>query len=146
MRNIHSIALTVAALFFAAILSAQNEKPAVDTDVHRIVFHLTSNDTLVHKATIKQINNILTAAPNSKIEVVCHSHGLSFLVAAQTKQAAKIKEYKAKGVEFMACENTMRDQKVKREDLLPESGTVPSGVMEVVKKQEQGWSYLRAGL
>ena len=109
-------------------MSAQNQKNAVDTKVHKIVIQLTSNDTLVHKATVKQIHNILTAAPKSKIEVVCHSQGLSFLLPAQSKQAAKIKEYKAQGVEFMACENTMRDQKVKREDLLPESGTVPSGV------------------
>ncbi len=127
-------------------LQAQEETPPTDKKQHKIVIQLTSNDTLVHKAVVRQISNILEAAPNSKVEVVCHSNGISLLLAAHTKQAAKIADLKSKGVAFMACQNTMRERKIKREELLPESGMVLSGVMEVVKKQEKGWAYLRAGL
>lgn len=134
--------------FFIAITSmqAQEEAPVVDKKKHKIVIQLTSADTNVHKAVVRQIGNILEAAPNSKVEVVCHSAGISLLQTAQTKQAAKITELKNKGVDFRACQNTMRERKIKREELLPESGMVPSGVMEVVKKQEKGWAYLRAGI
>ena len=49
------------------------------------------------------------------------------------------------GVVFAACENTMRRQNVGKADLLPFVTTVDSGVAEIVRKQEAGWSYLRVG-
>lgn len=141
----HFLLLTALSLL-AAALQAQDAALAVDNKPHKVVIQLTSNDSLVHKAVIRQIANILEAAPRSKIEVVCHSNGITFLQAAQFGQAARIAELHAKGVAFMACENTMRERKITRGELLPQSGTVPSGVMEVIKKQEKNWAYLRAGL
>jgi len=44
-----------------------------------------------------------------------------------------------------ACENMMRRQNVVKADLLPCVTTVDSGVAEIVRKQEAGWSYLRIG-
>jgi intracellular sulfur oxidation DsrE/DsrF family protein len=29
-------------------------------------------------------------------------------------------------------------------DMLPDIGYVPSGVVEVMKKQQQGWAYIRS--
>lgn len=145
MKNFRFNLLSLIALCFVVPSFAQ-EGTVVDYDEHKIVFQLTSGDTLVHKATVKQIQNILTATPNSKIEVVCHNNGIAFLQTAVTQQAVKIKELKSKGVEFVACENTMRERKITREQLLPECGTVPSGVVEVIKKQEKGWAYIKAGL
>lgn len=139
--------LLAALLTLLPLLAFTQSEPSPSPDLkkHKIVIQLTSGDTLLHKSVVKQIHNILEAAPNSRIEVVCHNNGLSFLVSAQTSQAAKIRELKARGVEFYACENTMRDRKITRAELMPECGTVPSGVMEVIRKQEKRWSYLRAG-
>ena len=117
----------------------------IDNTPYKIVIQLTSGDTLVHHSVIKQINNALSAAPKSQIEVVCHNQGIAFLVSAKTLQADKIRELKAKGVVFAACENTMRDRKIKREELVQEAITVPSGVIEIVKKQRKHWAYLKAG-
>ena len=117
----------------------------VSTKAHKVVFQVTSDDTLVHKATIKQINNMLTAAPNAKIEVVCHNNGIEMLMTAKTKQAKAIAELKAKGVVFAACENTMRERKIDKSEILPEAIYVPSGVFEVILKQEQKYSYIKAG-
>ena len=129
-----------------APIAAQNDAPVVTTKKLKVVFQLTSGDTLAQKALSKQIHNFLTAAPNARIEVVCHNNGISFLQIASTKQADKIKELKAKGVDFVACENTMRERKIKREELLAECRTVPAGVVEVVIKQDKGWAYIKAGL
>lgn len=133
-------------LLLATPLCAQEAAPPIDKKEHKIVIQLTSSDTLVHKAIVRQIANILEAAPNSKIEVVCHSNGISLLLANQTRQAGRIAELSSKGVQFMACQNTMRERKIKPEELLRQSGLVPSGVMEVIKKQEKHWAYIRAGL
>lgn len=110
-----------------------------------MIIQLTSGDTTAQKSLVKQLGNILRAAPNTKIEVVCHNNGITFLQTATTKHAAQIRELSARGVDFVACENTMRDRKVKREELLGECRTVPAGVVEIMLKQEKKWAYLKAG-
>ena len=130
-------------LVTATPLKAQ--APEIDHTPYKIVFQLTSADTAVHHALIKQIYNILTAAPKSKIEVVCHSNGVYFLVTAKTFQSEKIRELNSQGIQFVACENSMRSHKIKREELVKEAGTVPSGLVEIVKKQNKRWAYLKAG-
>jgi intracellular sulfur oxidation DsrE/DsrF family protein len=136
-------------LFVAILLSttvrAQSEPSVVTNQKLKVVFHLTGNDTLVHKALAKQLANFLVAAPKAKIEVVCHNNGISFLQISTTKQAEKIRALKAMGIDFVACENTMRERKIKREELVSECRTVPSGVVEVVLKQHKGWAYIKAG-
>ena len=51
-----------------------------------------------------------------------------------------------KQVKMVVCENTMRQKKVQKSQLLPFVQTVPMGIGELVLKQEQGWSYIKAGL
>jgi uncharacterized protein len=132
-------------LIFALATPSVFAQKVVSTKVHKVVIQLTSNDTLVHKAVLKQINNLLTAAPNAQIEVVCHNNGIEFLTAAKTKSAAGITELKAKGVTFAACENTLRERKIDKKEVLTEAIFVPAGILEVVMKQEDGFSYIKAG-
>lgn len=142
MRKILLLALFLASF---AGLQAQNEQPVVTKEKIRVVFQLTTNDTLAQKSLVKQLNNFLAAAPNAKLEVVCHNNGISFLQAAVSKQAAGIEALKAKGVDFVACANTLRERKIKPEELLPTCRITPSGVVEVALKQQKGWSYIKAG-
>ena len=40
----------------------------------------------------------------------------------------------------------MRKHGLDKSSILSFAQTVPSGVVEVISKQEQGWSYLKAGV
>jgi intracellular sulfur oxidation DsrE/DsrF family protein len=84
-------------------------------------------------------------APGTQIEVVCHGPGLEMLQAEKSVVAKKLKEHVAKGVSFVACEFSMKERKVSKEQLLPEAGTVEAGIIEIVKKQSQGWFYIKSG-
>jgi uncharacterized protein len=130
---------------FSTVLSAQNTPLVPNPKVYKIVFQLTNSDTLVHKAMVKQAFNALTAAPNSQIEIVCHNNGINFLQATKTVQADQIKALKAKGVVFVACENTLRERKIDKSEIVTESGFVPAGIIEVADKQMDGWAYIKAG-
>jgi intracellular sulfur oxidation DsrE/DsrF family protein len=46
-------------------------------------------------------------------------------------------------VRIVACENTMRAQKLSKPDMLPGIGYVSSGVVELVLRQQAGWAYIR---
>ncbi len=47
---------------------------------------------------------------------------------------------------MVVCENTMRQKKIQKSQLLPFLETVPMGIGEIILKQEQGWAYIKAGL
>jgi intracellular sulfur oxidation DsrE/DsrF family protein len=133
MKNSIILILFVAFLSFAA--SAQT---------HKVVIQLNTSDTLVWHGALKNISNLQTALGSStQIELVAHGAGISILVDGKTTQKAKIAELAAMGVLFKACENTIRERKIDRATILPQVGTVPSGVAEVVLKQEAGWAYLK---
>jgi len=68
-----------------------------------------------------------------------HAQGRAAPVRERMTQSAE------KGVVFAACENTMKRRGVSKEALVSFAHTVDSGVAEVVRKQEAGWSYVRAG-
>ena len=59
--------------------------------------------------------------------------------------AAEIHKLESSHVHFIACGNAMRKQHLEASDLVAGSEVVPAGIVEVVKKQEQGWSYIKAG-
>ena len=137
--------LLTALMLMSGFIFAQNESSDVDLAQHKIVFQLTSADTNVHKMLVRQLGNVLAAAPNSKIEVVCHGPGITMLTTRQTIVHPKVSELKGKGIDFVVCENTLKEKKVTKEEIIPEAAFVKAGIIEIVKKQEEGWSYIRAG-
>ncbi|GAB4137838.1 MAG: hypothetical protein Fur0041_12660 [Bacteroidia bacterium] len=113
---------------------------------HNIVFQLVTGDTTSHKQLMKQLNNIMTIAPESKIEVVCHGPGIDMVHAEKTIVREKIKALTEKGVKFVACEFSLKEKKIDKSSIITESGFVPAGIIEIVSKQEMGWSYIKAGI
>jgi uncharacterized protein len=113
---------------------------------HRVVFGLTSTDESDWKLTMHNIRSLLKAlAPEPvEIEVVAYGPGINFL-KADTPELSDIKEFQAQHVHFMACANAMKGAHLTQADLIPGAEVVPAGIAEVVKKQEEGWTYIKAG-
>ncbi|MFM1820224.1 MAG: hypothetical protein RLZZ402_583 [Bacteroidota bacterium] len=127
--------------FFVACLSFA---ATAQTATHKVVLQLNTSDTLVWHGALKNISNLQTALGEStQIELVAHGSGIGILIDGKSTQKAKIAELAAKGVLFKACENTIRERKIDRSTILTQAGTVPSGVAELVLKQEAGWAYLK---
>jgi len=123
-----------------------NQGFAQQTDkVHKIVFHLATSDTLAHKALAKQVANVLDYWKNAQIEVVVHNNGIGFMKKNEAKTAKEIEALKARGVTFAVCENTLKQRKIDKSEILPGAVFVPVGIAELVLKQEDGWAYIKAG-
>lgn len=117
------------------------------TPTHKVVIQLNTADTAAWGGVIGNIKNLSKVWPgNIKIEVVVHGKALDFLVAAKSHLVTDIDQLAKKGVVFNACENTMGKHGITKQMLIPSVFSVPSGVAEIILKQEEGWSYLRAGL
>lgn len=75
--------------------------------------------------------------------MIVHGDALA-VVQKASAEAPQLERMAGAGVELLACENTMRRLKVTREDLLPFVKTVDSGTAELIRRQEQGWAYVKS--
>ena len=123
----------------------QRTPEAEGKKVHRIIFQLSTPDTAAHRALTRQLNNLLGYWPAAEIEVVVHNKGMAMLQKEKTTIQPELTALKAKGVTFLACENTLKQQKIDKSQIVAESGFVPGGLVQVVTRQEQGWAYLKGG-
>lgn len=127
-----------------AAFSQETEKMAAPGD-HRVIMQVTESDSLTQLAVIGQIRNIKRSLPDTRMEVVCHANALDLVLLKGSKVQQHIQELRLMGVNFIACENTMARRKVAAKDLLPGIQTVPSGLVEIILRQEDGWSYIKGG-
>ncbi len=114
---------------------------------HHVIVEVNVDGAETWTGVLNNVENLQKALgpERTSIEVVAHGKGLSLLVTADTPHKDRLQKISETGVIFAACENTMRRKNVKKEDLLPFATTVPSGVTEVVLKQEANWTYLKGG-
>jgi uncharacterized protein len=133
--------LFLLALGFFNTVQAQEKAPRQ----HRIVMQLVSGDTLVHKGLMRQLRNMLEAAPGMQMEVVCHGPGMDMLMSDRSIVADKVKQFSERGITFIACENTITERQLDRSKVLPQAGFVQAGIIHIVERQEDGWSYIKAG-
>ena len=112
---------------------------------HRIIMQLTSGDTLVHKGLMRQLKNMKETAPNMHLEVVCHGPGMDLLMSDRSIVQTKITEFAGKGIVFLACENTIKERNLDRTKVITEVVYVKAGIIHIVERQEDDWSYIKAG-
>jgi uncharacterized protein len=145
MRRVLIAAALVSLLGGACVTSRGGDEPPAKA-THRVIFELTSDDAEAWNGVLNNVENVKKALGATSIEVVAHGKGLALLTAASNSDVHdRLKQSADGGVAFAACENTMKRQNLQKDDLVPFATTVDSGVAEVVRKQEAGWSYLRSG-
>lgn len=111
---------------------------------NRIVFQVSDAEPAKWHLTLNNIKNVQTdlGAKNVDIEIVAYGPGLGML-KADSVAGNRVADALAAGVSVVACENTMKNQKITREDMLPKIGYVEAGVVQLMKRQQQGWAYIR---
>ncbi len=81
-------------------------------------------------------------AKNVEIEIVAYGPGLGML-KKDAVTSGRIDEASLAGIKVVACENTMRNLKLTRADIHAAASYAPSGVVQLMQRQSQGWSYIR---
>lgn len=111
----------------------------------KVLFHLQSADTLVHKSVVTQIKNLKQEIPTAEVLVVCNGPGVEFTLLSKSTYINRLAKLNLPNVKVVACEFTMAQRKIGKVDLNPYSGTVSHGVVEIVRKQYDNWLYIKAG-
>lgn len=136
--------LVFALAALAVSLSEADQPPAKAGQRIRAVVHVNFGDTERQGHGLKNVENVLKEVRGAAdVEVVCHGAGLPLLVKKQSKHADKVQQLIKRGVRFAACENTMRDKSVTKDELIDGVMTVPSGAVEIIRKQHAGFAYFK---
>jgi intracellular sulfur oxidation DsrE/DsrF family protein len=132
--------------FLSVALAIATINVDAQTDHQKIVFDLNNADTAAHSSVLRNFNNVLKAAPDTELELVCHGAAINMFVKDKFYFEEKIKELKAKGkVSFKVCANSMKRLNVDKSQLSNLAEIVPVAILELASKQKEGWSYIKAG-
>jgi len=135
MRRIAIVA--VLALASVAFVS-QRQAP------YRVVFDLTSRDTLDQKAALRWIKETSSTHPDVQAEVVMYAKGIELVIAERSAFVNEVKEaMKNPNVKFSVCAIALKNNNVDKSQLIGGVETVPDGIYEVVSKQQDGWGYIK---
>jgi len=90
------------------------------------------------------VKNIQNAYGKDKVDIEVVAFGLGAgMLKMDSPLANRIDETLATGANVAMCENTMKGQKLTRDDMHPRIAYVPAGVIEIIEKQKQGWTVIR---
>lgn len=108
-----------------------------------VVVHLDEADPQKHQAVLINIANLRAEMGDSTpVELVAHGPGLDALLSA-SPHAQALAGLIAKGMVASACANTLRGRQIDPAALVEGVRVVPAGVAQLVRRQREGWSYLR---
>jgi intracellular sulfur oxidation DsrE/DsrF family protein len=111
---------------------------------YRVVFDLTSRDTLEQKAVLRWLKEVGTSSPNAQMEVVMYAKGFDLVMPERSAYIAEVKEaMKSPNVKFKVCAIALRNNNVDKSQLLTGVETVPDGIHELVMKQQDHWGYIK---
>lgn len=112
--------------------------------MNKVVFQVSDNDPAKWNLALNNAKNIQKdlGAGNVEVEIVAYGPGIGML-KAESVTSTRVNEATQAGVKVVACQNTMAAQKLSTADMNSSIGYVPAGVVEIMKRQQQGWAYIR---
>lgn len=134
-----TLKLLLAAAMFSLVSSF-----ALGAPQNRVVFHVGDADPSTWKQAFNNARNVQKSFSKNNIAIALVIQGNAIGAARSDSPVAEsIAEAIAAGMEVIVCENTMKERSLKREDMHRKVGYTPFGVVEIMKKQQEGWAYIK---
>jgi len=129
--------MAFAALTHSAVSMAAQQKT-------KIVLQVSDNDPAKWNLALNNARNAQDdlGKDNIDIEIVVYGPGIHMLRMEATT-ATRVTQAIKSGISIVACENTMTAQKINKADMHDAISYVPAGVIQLMKRQQQGWAYIR---
>jgi uncharacterized protein len=132
----------VTAVALAVLLSACAQMP---TDTRQRLVVQVSDDS--PKTWHQALNNAANVQKelgkeNVDVRIVVYGNGIGML-KMDSEVGGRVKQAIDGGMTVVACENTMKARKITRADMLPYSGYVKAGIIDIMQRQRDGYAYVR---
>ena len=138
LAKVACVALAFALISGPAALAADTAKK------HHVIFHVTDSDPVKWNQALNNAGNLQRALgkDNVEIEIVANGPGLD-MMKFESPVANRMKEAMGSGVAILACGATMKGANLTEKDLFPGVKVVPGGVVQIMLRQEAGWTYIK---
>lgn len=111
---------------------------------YKVLFHLDEGAMSKWKLVLANIENLLAdLGEEAEVELLTNAEGVGIVYKQPNPFTGKIENLASQGVIFAVCGNTVKQFKLPQEFLLECAKVVTSGVGEIVRKQAEGWIYIR---
>ncbi|MEA1880232.1 MAG: DsrE family protein [Campylobacterota bacterium] len=134
-------------VFMISAVYAETEfakpKPAMDNP-RQLIFSIPSAESKEVNRIISTVNNVIKfyGIENTEVVIVAYGQGIKALFKKGDIDIRKrIEALMTYDVEFIACGNTMRTLKIDKKDLLDDIGFATAGIVEIIERKLQGFSY-----
>lgn len=107
-----------------------------------VVFHINEDSLEKQRGALSNLANLRADMPDVAVEVVALGKGIGF-VLAEGPLAEEVAGLVPAGVRVAACRNTLKAMDIDDIGLIPGVTIVPAGVAEIVRRQQEGYSYYK---
>lgn len=147
VANALAAALVATSLaFMPALATAQSASTQAGqkSERYRVVLQVSDADPAKWNLALNNARNVQEdlGKGNVDVEIVAYGPGLGML-KADSKVADRLAQALDGNIGLLACENTMRNTKVQKSDMYAGIRYVDAGVVHIMKRQREGWSYVR---
>lgn len=127
-----------------ALLAAESHIAQAASSREQVVIQVSDDDAKKWNLALNNAKNMQQelGAANVDIEMVVYGPGIGML-KFDSAVANRVDEALNAGIKVVACENTMKAQKLSKSDMMSTIAYVPAGVVEIIRKQRAGYAYLR---
>ncbi len=108
-----------------------------------VVFHVNEAAPEKHRMAVRNLENAKKGLPEQPMEIVINGPGLSMAAAGTSTVVEEIAALQKQGVIVAVCRQTMKQHNMEEQDLLPGMLVVPSGVVRLIERQQDGYSYIK---
>jgi len=114
------------------------------TEKGKVVFQVSEANPKTWGLALNNVKNVQESlgSANVDVEIVVYGPGIGML-KSDSLVGNRVGDAIKDGVKIVACENTMTSLHLTVADMLPTIGYVPGGVIELMKKQKEGYAYIR---
>jgi hypothetical protein len=135
--------LTSIAVSFLLLISAQVSR-ADESAAYKVVIQVSDSDPAKWNLALNNAKNIQQelGKNNVQLEIVAYGPGIGML-KFDSEVGNRLTEAVGNGVLVAACGNTMKGQKLTPADMHATAKIVPAGVVEIIKRQREGYAYIR---
>ena len=113
----------------------------------QIIIDVTSTNFKVYQSILLTVKVMAERNPNSQIDVIAYGEAVPMLMKKKSAVEEEIAKYaKLENVTFTACEISMTLFNIKKDQLIEGVRTVENAVVEIAKKQNEGWGYIKSGI
>jgi uncharacterized protein len=111
---------------------------------YRVVFDLTSRDSLDQRAVLRWLKEVGTSSPEAQMEVVMYGKGFELVMPERSAYIADVTQAIAKpNIKFKVCAIALRNNNIEKSQVAPGVETVPDGIRELVSRQQEHWGYIK---